>query len=152
MIKKLILSAMASVTLVGCMGQNGLSGKLVKWNLEQSEDRWNREWIFLGLWITLIYPICGLLDILIFNSMEFWQGENPINGKSPLVDVPMEEVKQMGFNGVDSAQIQRLNANNAELHIEFESGDKATFDVIRTDMDYTVSYRGVEFYTGKVSE
>ena len=143
---------MASITFVSCMGTNGLSGKVMSWNLEVTEHRWKREGVFLGLWITLVYPICGLLDILIFNSIEFWSGENPINGKSPLVDVPMEKVRQMGFKGVDNAQIQRLDANNAELHIDFENGDKATFDVIRTDMNYTVSYRGVEFYNGKITK
>jgi hypothetical protein len=152
MIKKAVLTIFALVTFTGCMGTNGLSGKVVKWNLEASEDRWNREWIFLGLWICLVYPISGLLDILVFNSIEFWTGENPINGKSPLVDLPMEAVKKMGFHNIDKAQIERLNANNAKLHLDFENGDKATFDVLRDEMNYTVSYRGVEFYKGNIAE
>ena len=152
MIKKLTYTFLAALTFCGCMGHNGLSGKVLKFNLEASEDRWNREWIFLGLWVTLVYPICGILDLLIFNSIEFWSGENPINGKSPLVDVPMSQVEKMGFNNIDKAQIERVSSTEAKLHLDFENGDEITFDVHRTDLTYVVSYRGVEFYTGTIKE
>ena len=151
MIKKAIFAVLALLTFTGCMGTNGLTAKVLKFNLTTTEDKWNREWIFLGLWIIPVYPICGLIDLLIINSIEFWTGENPINGKSPLVDVPMSAVEKMGFNDVDGAQIERLDANNAKLHINFATGDNATFDVIRTDFKYVVSYNGVEFYNGEIS-
>lgn len=150
MIKKAIFGSLALLTLTGCMGRSALTGKVLKWNLEVSEDRWNREWTFLGLWLTLIYPICGFLDLLIFNSIEFWTGENNINGQSPLVDVPMSEVEKMGFNNIQKAQIERLTANDAKLHIDFKNGDKLSFDVKREAYDYTVSFRGVEYYQGKI--
>ena len=152
MLKRLTYAFLAALTFCGCMGHNGLTGKVLKFNLEASEDRWNREWIFLGLWICLVYPICGILDLLIFNSIEFWTGENPINGKSPLVDVPMSQVKKMGLENVEGAKIERVSSTEAKMYINFENGDEVTFDVTRQDMNYTVSYRGVEFYTGTISE
>ena len=81
MTKKLTLFALALATLTGCMGRGALGKKVMKWNLEVVEHRWAREGVFLGLWITLVYPICAILDLLIFNSIEFWTGENPINGQ-----------------------------------------------------------------------
>lgn len=150
MLKKMILSFLAAVTLTGCMGRGALTQKVLKFNLKASEDRWNREWIFLGLNITLIYPICALLDVIVFNSVEFWSGENPINGQSPLVDVPLDEVEKMGFNNIEKAQIERICDTEAKLYLDFVNGDRATFDVVRTDMNYTVSYRGVEFYRGTI--
>jgi hypothetical protein len=151
MIKKILIVVLAATMLSGCMGHNALSKKVGRWNLRVAESRWGREGIFVGLWITLVYPICFILDVLLFNSVEFWSGENSINGKSPVVDIPMEEVRKMGFYGVDRARVERLTENNANLYIDFTNGDSATFDVIREDKNYSVSYRGVEFYHGIVS-
>ena len=72
MIKKMIKTIaviLALMMLSGCMGRNGLMGKVIRWNLETAESRWGREGVFLGLWITLVYPICAVLDLLIFNSI-----------------------------------------------------------------------------------
>lgn len=150
MIMRSIVCLLLAFTLTGCMGHNGLSGKVLKFNLETTEDRWAREFLFIGLNVVLVYPICMILDLLVFNSIEFWSGENPINGKSPLVDIPMSEVKKMGFNAVASAQVERIDENTALLHLEFEDGDKVSFDVNREDFRYTVSYLGVEYYHGKL--
>jgi hypothetical protein len=135
---------------MGCMGRNALSAKVLKFNLETAESRWGREALFVGLNVILVYPITMVLDLLVINSIEFWKGENPINGKSPLLELPMSEVKKMAINNVESAQVERLTANEAKLHLKFENGDKAAFDIIRDDMEYTVSYRGVEFYKGTI--
>jgi hypothetical protein len=69
---------------VGCIGNFGLSGKVRKFNLEQTEDRWGREILFVVLYVIPVYPLAGLADIIVFNSMEFWSGKNPIDG-SPSV-------------------------------------------------------------------
>jgi hypothetical protein len=151
MIIRIIAGMMAVMMLGGCMGRNALVGKVMKWNLETADSRWGREGVFVGLWITLVYPICAVLDLLIFNSIEFWSGENNLNGKSPVVDMPKEEVQKLGFNGVERAQVERLSSTTANLHIDFTNGDTATFDVLRTDSNYSVSYLGVEFYTGSIN-
>lgn len=152
MIKKFTYSLLAALTFCGCMGHNGLSGKVARFNLEVTEDRWGREGWFLGLWITLIYPISMILDLLIFNSVEFWSGENPINGKSPLVDIPIAHVEKMGFTNINKAQIEKISSTEAKMHLDFDNGDEITFDIHRTDMTYVVSYRGVEFYTGTIKK
>jgi hypothetical protein len=151
MIIKIIAGMMAVMMLGGCMGHNALVGKVMKWNLETADSRWGREGIFVGLWITLVYPICSILDLFIFNSIEFWSGENNLNGKSPVVDMPKEEVQKLGMNGVDRARIERLSDTTANLYIDFTNGDSATFDVVRVESDYTVSYGGVQFYQGMVN-
>ncbi|WDE96141.1 DUF3332 family protein [Lentisphaera profundi] len=138
--------------LSSCMGTMGLTGKVKKFNLETTENRWGREGWFLGLNIFWVYRICGVLDLLIFNSIEFWSGENPINGNSPLVDIPMEKVKKMGFKEVDMAQVERINPTLAKLHINFPNGDHVTFDVIRDGNHYTVSLMGKQFFEGQVGQ
>ena len=149
MLKKFIAGLALALCLSGCMGHNGLTTKLLRWNLEQTENRWGRESIFVVMFP--VYLVCALADMLVLNSMEFWSGENPINGKSPVVDIPKSEIDKMGLEDIEVAWIQRLNEGHALLYIEFSNGDRATFDVIRDQDTYTVSYAGVEFYTGKLS-
>jgi hypothetical protein len=151
MIMRLIAGILALTMFSGCMGRGALVGKVMKWNLETADSRWGREGIFVGLWITLVYPICSILDLFIFNSIEFWSGENNLNGKSPVVDMPKEEVQKLGMNGVDRARIERLSDTTANLYIDFTNGDSATFDVVRVESDYTVSYGGVQFYQGTIN-
>lgn len=150
MIKKLLFSSLTALMLTGCMGRNALTQKVLKFNLKATEGRWGREFIFLGLNIILVYPICSLLDLLVFNSIEFWSGENPINGQSPLVDVPLDEIEDLGFSNVEKAQVERISSTEAKMHLDFINGDHVTFDVFRKDMNYTVCYRGVEFYKGVI--
>ena len=133
------------------MGTNGLSGKAQKFNLSVTENRWGREGIFLGFSVFYVYRVCLALDLLIFNSIEFWSGENPINGKSPLVDVPLEDVKKLGLERINHAQIERLNSNQAKLYVTFLNGDKISFDVDRTDDQYAVTYLGKEFFNGSIN-
>jgi len=154
MIKKMMRTTaviLALMMLGGCMGHGALTSKVLKWNLETAESRWGREGVFLGLWITLVYPICAVLDLLIFNSIEFWTGENSLNGKSPVVDMPKAEVRKLGMSGVDKARVERLSETKANLYIDFTNGDSATFDVIRDGYNYSVSYLGVEFYNGTLA-
>ena len=42
----------------------------------------------------------------------------------------MAQVKKMGFNDVNKAQIERLSSTEAKLHLDFTNGDKVSFDVI----------------------
>ena len=153
-IKKIFIVLIIVATLTGCMGQNGLTGKAVKLNLSVVENRYGREGIFICM--VPAYVITAVCDLLVFNSIEFWSGTNPLNGKSALVDtkiieVPRDVVENMGFKEIIAAQIERLNENQAKLYLAFENGDRATFDVNRDDKIYTVSYRNVEFYKGTVN-
>ncbi len=67
----------ASILLTGCTGPFQLTKNLHKWQRNVSEDRWAEEVVFIGCAI-IAYPITTLGDSLIFNSIEFWGGENPI--------------------------------------------------------------------------
>jgi len=75
----------------GCIGNFGLSGKVRKFNLETSQDRWGREILFVVLYVIPVYPFAGFLDILIFNSIEFWTGTNPIDGSASVTPVAINE-------------------------------------------------------------
>jgi hypothetical protein len=81
--KNLVAIGLLSMLLFGsCIGPMNLSRKLSVWN-RGIENRWAGEGVFLVLRIAYIYPLCFLGDILIFNSMEFWGLNNPIEPPSP---------------------------------------------------------------------
>ena len=81
-----LLVVLSLLSAPGCMGRMALTGKVTEFNLWVTEDKWGREATFLGLHITTVYSFSAFLDLLVFNSIEFWNGENPISGDSALTD------------------------------------------------------------------
>ena len=72
-----VLVLCLAVLMSGCYGTFSLTKRLHHWNGTQ-DGRWAQEGIFLLIAIVPIYGICILGDALIFNSIEFWGGNNPI--------------------------------------------------------------------------
>ena len=94
MIKRIIatlLVAAFALSTSACIGRFATSGLVRKFNLTVVEGKWPHELVFLLLYIIPVYPTCAFLDLLIFNSIEFWTGENPLSGESPLAEVTVEE-------------------------------------------------------------
>ena len=74
-----------------CYGPFQLTKNLHHWN-GSIENKWGREGVFLVLAIIPVYGLCILGDALIFNSIEFWGGDNPIE---PSVMAPTAEMDQV---------------------------------------------------------
>ena len=68
--------------LSGCYGPFRLTTKLHQWNGNVSNKKFVNELVFLGLCILPAYELCCLGDVLIFNSIEFWGGQNPVAMKA----------------------------------------------------------------------
>jgi hypothetical protein len=137
----------------GCMGNMGITQKVKKGNLSVTENRWGREVTFLGFQVLWVYRISALLDLIVFNSIEFWSGENSITKQPALVNIPKETLEKIfGEKEIDMTQIQRINDTEAKLYLAFADGDKMTFDVVRSNDTYSVSYLGKQFYTGQINE
>lgn len=67
-----------SLLTTSCLGPNNAFNSLNHWNHNVSESKWVNELVFLGLIIIPVYPLFLWGDYIIFNSIEFWGGENPI--------------------------------------------------------------------------
>ena len=63
----------------GCYGPFKTHTALYKWNVGL-EGKWTIETVFAGLYLTGVYPIVGLVDILVLNSIEFWSTDTPSVG------------------------------------------------------------------------
>lgn len=77
-----VLVCFLSMT-TACYGPFNLTRTLYKWNGEVQragdiEAKWMREGVFLALVLLPVYGISLLADAVVFNSIEFWTGQNPI--------------------------------------------------------------------------
>jgi hypothetical protein len=121
--------ALLSTTGLGCIGHFGLSQKVRKFNLETTEDRWGREILFVVLYVIPVYPFAGFLDILIFNSVEFWTGENPISKQPSVTPISYREVESE-----DGSRMLMTLREDRSIDVELEdaAGNRHFVNLIQT--------------------
>jgi len=77
-----------------CYGPFNLTRRLHHWN-GTVDGEWGNEGIFLLCAIIPVYGVCMLGDALIFNSIQFWGGENPIS--PPMADAGNPDMGQVAI-------------------------------------------------------
>ena len=82
--KKSLISVALTLGLLtpACLGPDNLYNGIKNWNAEVSSQDFVNELIYIGFWILPVYPIAALGDIVIFNTIEYWSGGNPISPAS----------------------------------------------------------------------
>ncbi len=85
--KKSILGAVLALglTTTSCLGPNNAFENLHQWNRTVTDSKWANEGIFLVLTILPVYSLFYLADIIIFNSIEFWGMDNPVQPANKLM-------------------------------------------------------------------
>ena len=91
MVKRIgMRKAVASAVLVGfmlsssaCYGPFNLTRNVYHWNSGikgsgEVNDKWMKEFVFFGMIVIPVYMFSTLLDAFIFNSIQFWSGDNPV--------------------------------------------------------------------------
>ncbi|MDR3367275.1 MAG: DUF3332 domain-containing protein [Prevotellaceae bacterium] len=69
----------ASVMLTSsCIGSFSLFNKVLDWNKKATNEKWVNELIFVCLGVVPVYEVSLFLDVILFNSLEFWTGKSPI--------------------------------------------------------------------------
>jgi len=114
----------------GCIGNFGLMGKVRKFNLETTQDRWGREILFVVLYVIPVYPFAGFLDMIVFNSIEFWTGTNPIDGSRSVTPVALQE-----WTTEDGTQVamRGLPDGSIDVDVVAPSGEARSFNLMRTE-------------------
>ena len=79
-----------SLVLVGfltlsaaCYGPFNLTRNVYHWNSNikgsgEVNEKWMKEIVFFGMIVIPVYMFSALLDAFVFNSIQFWSGDNPI--------------------------------------------------------------------------
>lgn len=91
----------------GCTGSFNLTRKVYNWHRSQ-DDKWADEFGFLVCALLPIYGISTFADAIVFNSIEFWTGDNPVDGPNTMA----KNIKA----GQDEAVIS-YNSGNKQLTI-----------------------------------
>lgn len=81
----------AALLMSSCLGSFKLFNNVLGWNQGLSRSKFLNELVFLL--ISPAYVVCGVGDMFIFNTIEFWSGNNPIAMR------PGESKRMLGPDG-----------------------------------------------------
>jgi len=118
-----VVGLVAVLCLSGCYGPFHLTRKLHQWN-GQVGDRWVNEFMFLLLAWVPVYGLTVLGDAVVFNSIEFWTGENPItSGEKHASTTRTKHIIQRDAKAILT---YTTSSNGAQLLVEqFQQGQEA---------------------------
>lgn len=114
MIKAIAVLLIAAAT-ASCYGPFRLTSKLHNWNGQVSQKKFVNELVFLAMCIIPAYEICVLGDGLIFNSIEWWGGRNPI----AMNDGEVEEVEIM-----HKGQMYKVKTSKNSMTVALKDSDE----------------------------
>ena len=90
---KMLINRIVAAIVVGsfltvttaCFGPFNLTRNVYHWNSGikgsgEVSDKWMKEFVFFGMIIIPVYMFATLLDAFVFNSIQFWTGDNPVKG------------------------------------------------------------------------
>ena len=123
----LILVLLAVFALSACTGSFNLTRKVYDIHSSQ-EDPWMDELLFLALWIIPVYEIATLGDLLIFNSIEFWTGENPISADSGSRDGLQVSLRRSGTDGLLAVTAVDTDGSEVSLTLNRTEAGMTAFD------------------------
>lgn len=119
----------ASLPLMGCFGEFALTKELYRFNSDCSPYSLVQSvvmWVLALLWV---YPAAIVVDVVIFNLVEFWSGQNPITAKttydnpdgSQVVMTPSEDGNELTVevvrdgSTVDTRRIIRTSGTHCDV-------------------------------------
>ena len=113
-LKLMVLVVLLATSLQGCFGKFALTRKLYTMNSEV-ENKYLRSGLTWVLLIVPVYHVVGLVDFVVFNTIEFWSGSNPV------------AKGEKTFQYVDGADRYDIHAH--------KSGDNVTYTITHYNFD-----------------
>jgi hypothetical protein len=118
-----VLVGLVPLATTGCFGGFNLTRNVYKFNKQVSNEKFVRWLLFIPL--TFVYGGATALDAMVFNSIEFWGGDNPINLTARSFEGPNGEVARVTprGNGVfDAVVTERAGATYRVTLVRSDSG------------------------------
>jgi len=115
--KKTVISGFLAIAVLcsSCLGSFSAFNGLKDWNHQVSDNKFVNNLVFWVLWIVPVYGIFMLGDLIIFNTIEFWTGSNPIAMK------PGEKETQIV---VDKGNTFKMVATQNRMEISIVDGPR----------------------------
>lgn len=127
-----VLALAASMLSTSCIGSFALTDKLLTWNKTIS-NKFVNELVFFAFWIIPVYEVSAFADVVVFNSIEFWSGNNPVAYGKKVID------------GQDGKYIVECDKTGYTITSE-NDGSIVRLDFNDSDRSWSVSANGSESY------
>jgi hypothetical protein len=88
--RTIIIVLCVALLAQACVGPFNMTASVLDWNRSTFENEWAQEGMFLVFVIIPVYGVTIFLDAIIFNSIEFWTGDNPIDPPGGIVEAVVE--------------------------------------------------------------
>lgn len=75
-----LMLGVGALLMSSCIGKFAAFNGILKWNQKVTSNKFINWLVFLCLNIVPVYYVGMFLDAILFNSIEFWTGSNPIAG------------------------------------------------------------------------
>ncbi len=135
--KKAFTSAACAMMLTGCLGQNALFDTVQDWNATATNNKFVNQGISFVFWWVPVYGLSLLGDIVIFNSIEFWTGTNPISKEGAKVAGSTETVN----DGMGNQAELTYNADGSISVLATSEGVQESYTLIKQD-DKVIKVQG----------
>ena len=139
------LTVLASA-LTGCIGSNAVTGKVMKFNVEVVDNRYARAGV--NFLLAPVYGITTAADYVVFNSLEFWTGKNPISGSPHVFDTKTDTHFEVNDDldpslkeapvgpisnnrTIETGEMIQIDENTVQMDIVYTSGETATLTGIK---------------------
>ena len=153
-----VLAMAAMLPLQSCLGSFALTNKVLDWN-RQVGDKFVNELVFVAFWVLPVYELCGLADILVINSIEFWNGENPVTAETKVIDgkdakyLVQSDASGYTITNLSDKTVVRLNFNADEKSWSVEhDGKDITFMTFIDDTRVKMLTPSGDFTTVELSQ
>ncbi|WP_240923556.1 DUF3332 family protein [Psychromonas sp. SA13A] len=165
----IVIVGSLTTSLSACVGSNAVTDKVMQFNLEVVDNRYGRGGI--NILLIPVYALTLAVDVVIFNALEFWTGENPLNGEPHIFDSkvktmykvnekvdpaltrpPLKPLQktQVDHNSAEksvySMQVNPVNSKTIDYNIVYTNGEKAVLRGEKVGELVTFSLNG-EFVT-----
>ena len=127
--KKAFTSAACAMLLTGCLGQNALFDTVQDWNADATNNKFVNQGISFVFWWVPVYGLTLLGDVVIFNSIEFWTGTNPISKEGAKVAGTTETVT----DGLGNQAELTYNADGSISVLATSNGAEESYTLIKED-------------------
>ncbi len=139
--KIVVLLSLICFASVGCTGSFMLTKKVYNWHRSMG-DKWSDEFGFLVCALIPIYGISTMADAIVFNSIEFWTGKNPVeeakaDSKSKVVEVG-DQKATLSYN--QQANQLKITSQKKGLHPATVTLEKNGDTVLTKDQNGNVLY------------
>ncbi|WP_299688262.1 DUF3332 domain-containing protein [uncultured Vibrio sp.] len=144
--KNIVALTVVSAALSGCVGSNAVTGKLMEANIKAVDNRYARGG--LNMLLAPAYGITIAVDYVVFNSLEFWTGSNPLTGAphifdtdadtyfdinhkldESLTEAPVGPLTQNRI--IERGDMFQVDENTVQMEITYQTGETATLVGVR---------------------